>query len=60
MSPDTKIILEVMDRKFAEVDSRFDGLEKKIEDEVEALAIMTSNGFDRLEARIEKLEKVRV
>ena len=68
MNPETKIILEAMDRKFEEVDKklvqideRFDTLEKRLEkkilDEIEALAIITSNGFDRMEVRFDKLER---
>jgi hypothetical protein len=55
MHPETKIIIDAFTKKFDQVDKRFDQLEgkltKKIEDEVEGLAIMTSNNFDRADKK---------
>ena len=41
-----------------DVSNRFDAVEKKIEDEIHGLAVMTAKGFDDLAKRLDVRERV--
>ena len=49
---------EYFDEHMDRIDTRFDAVEKKIEDEVQGLATIVANGFAELEKRLDVQERV--
>ena len=54
----TTLTKEYFDQRMTGIDRRFDAVEKKIEDEIHGLAIMTAKGFDDLAKRLDVRDRV--